>query len=405
MRPALAIIACVAALSATTVSALNNGLAKTPPMGWSSWNTFECDISETLIHQIADTMVSSGLAKAGFQYINLDDCWMSGRDPTTGRLVPDATKFPSGMSALSEYIHSKGLKFGMYVSAGDITCMGFAGTKGHEQIDAETLAEWNVDYLKMDCCNQTDLVEAHGVYVAMSDALLSTRHDILFSCDTDELLMRMNNHEAPWDWAPGRCNVARIWLDIKDNWPNLMDIVDHASNVMYASGPGYWNDLDILTVGMGGQTDAQYRSHFSLWCLLGSPLLLGNDIRNMTLATLNILTATEVIAVSQDPLAIAGERIRTSIDGTMQVFARPVEGPPGTAAVVLFNRAAVAQNVTFDFYNDLYQNNFCCPPRTPAITVAVRDLWQRQDLGTAVNTTSFVIPAHDVVMVKLTPIA
>lgn len=252
-------------------------------------------------------------------------------------------------------------------------------------------------------CNQSSIEEAHKTYIAMSDALLSTGRDIVFSCDTDELMLRSGNKEAPWTWAPLRCNLARIWLDIKDKWSNLMDIIDHASNVQYASEPGYWNDLDILTVGMGNQTLSEYRAHFSLWCLLASPLLLGNDVRNISKDALDILTAPEVLAVNQDPLGIAGEKLRTSIDGTLQLFGRPVQGPPGTVALVLFNRGDQAQNMTVDFYVDVYQNNLCCPPPNPPARVYIRDLWARKDLGLAVNTTTFLVNPHDVVMLKLTP--
>jgi len=285
------------------------GLAKTPPMGWNSWNIFQTNINEKVIKEIADVMVSSGMKAAGYKYIVLDDGWMSmRRDSITGNLIPDPKKFPHGMKALADYIHSKGLKFGLYNCAGTNTCQGYPGTRGYEYQDARLYATWGIDYFKYDWCN-TKGINAKEAYTTMSKALQKAGHPIVFSVCEWGL-------NKPWKWA---ASVGELWRTTDDiyhvfdgvhdfgTWSALgvMRIVDLQKGLRKYAGPGHWNDPDMLEVG-NGMTTSEDRTHFSMWCMLAAPLIAGNDLRKMSKTTLDILTNREVIAVDQDSLGIEG---------------------------------------------------------------------------------------------------
>ena len=249
-----------------------DNLAQTPPMGWNSWNKFHCDVSEKLIMGAADALVNSGMKKAGYEYIVIDDCWQVDRDEN-GEIVVDKDRFPHGMKYLADYIHSKGLKFGIYSCAGTKTCQGRPGGRGHEYQDALTYARWGVDYLKYDWCNH-GTQDAKASYSTMRDALYAAGRPIVFSlCEWGST--------KPWEWAEDVGNLWRTTGDITDRWDAMIHIVDQEKDLAKYAGPGHWNDPDMLEVGNGGMTTEEYKAHFSLWCMLAAPLMSGNDLQNM----------------------------------------------------------------------------------------------------------------------------
>lgn len=301
-------------------------LALTPPMGWNSWNRFGCDINEQLIREMADAMVSSGMKDVGYVYVNIDDCWMAPARDAEGNLQADPERFPGGIKALADYVHSRGLKLGIYSSAGTKTCQGYPASLDHEVEDAKKFAEWGVDYLKYDnCYNQgRDAVER---YRKMSQALDAAGRPLVFSiCEW--------GRNRPWLWAPEIGNLWRTTGDIRNSWESVMYILDQQVGLSKYACPGAWNDPDMLQVGNGGMTTTEDRAHFSLWCILAAPLLAGNDLRHMTEVTREILTNEEVIAVDQDPAGIQGYKIRD--EGDHEVWVKPLEN--GDYAVALLNR-------------------------------------------------------------------
>jgi alpha-galactosidase len=400
------------------VSSVNNGLALTPPMGWSTWNVFHCDYTELDIMEMADLMVSSGMLSAGYKYLNIDDCWQAiDRDPISGMLKYNETKFPHGMLALSNYIHSRGLLFGIYSSSGELTCEKYPGSWQHEFLDAALFSSWNVDFLKLDCCSQDNINDRATAYTRWAQALSIQNRSITYSCDSDELILKENNEEFPFQWAPQYCNMARIWWDIYDEWESTMTIIDHAANIYYASRTGYWNDLDMLTVGLGKQTIEEYTSQFSLWAIMSSPLITGNDLRTMANHIASIITNNEVIAINQNKLARSGNMIRRAIDGSTEIWAKPIFHanmshsyhtnnrhqfiPSPFHAVVLLNRLNIIKNITLEF-DDLFDNNLCPDPSTSMWNVVIRDLWLHQDLGEFTDTwTALNVPAHGVRMITV----
>jgi alpha-galactosidase len=411
----LIIILSLLFMNPLVISSSNNGLALTPPMGWSTWNVFQCDYTEVDLMEMADMMVASGMLSAGYKYLNMDDCWeASHRDPNSGMLKYNETKFPHGMLALSDYIHSKGLLFGIYTSSGEYTCQKYPGSWEHEFLDATVFSSWNIDFLKLDCCYQDNIKDRATAFTSWSQALLAQNRSILYSCDSDELILNENNLEFPFQWAPEYCNMARIWWDIYDEWKATLNILDHAANIYYASQPGYWNDLDILTVGLGHQTIEEYTSQFSLWALMSSPLIAGNDLRKMTKEIANILTNKEVIAINQDKLGRSGNMIRRALDGSYELWAKPIYyenmslfydaprfSPLPFHAVVLLNRLNNVANITLEF-NDLFDNSLSPHPPTPIWTVSIRDLWLHQDLGDFVETWNATnVPGHGVRMITV----
>jgi alpha-galactosidase len=354
-------------------------IAKTPPMGWNSWNKFGCNVSESLIREVADAMVSSGMKDAGYQYVVIDDCWQVGRDQN-GTIVPDPERFKGGMKALADYVHSKGLKFGLYSDAGARTCEGRPGSSGFEVEDARQYAAWGVDYLKFDWCN-TDGVDPKIAYPTMRDALRATARPVLFSmCEWGS--------NKPWTWARGVAHVWRTTGDIQDRWTSFARLLDQQVGLEKFAGSGGWNDPDMLEVGNGGMTIPEYRAHFSLWCLLSAPLIAGNDIRSMTPEIRDILTNKDVIAIDQDALQ-QGRRIRK--DGDLEVWVKSLAGD--AKAVILLNRgrtdatlAVSWQELGLAFDAEL----------------KVHDLWTKKDLGVVKGTFSTRVPSHDVVVIRVT---
>jgi len=370
-------------------------LALTPPMGWNSWNKFACNVSDELIRGMADAVVKSGMKDAGYQYVVIDDCWQVSRDQD-GNIVPDPQRFPSGIKPLADYIHSLGLKFGIYSDAGSKTCAGRPGGLGHEYQDALKYAAWGVDYLKYDWCSTTTQ-DAKASYANIRKALDTAGRPIVLSiCEWGTA--------KPWLWGKEvGGNLWRTTGDIKDQWEGklkwqdgsccgygMLNIVDQQVGIESFAGPGHWNDPDMLEVGNGGMTDTEYRSHFSLWAMLAAPLIAGNDLRNMTPAIHDILTNREAIAVNQDPLGHEGTRV--SKNGDLEVWARPLQG--GNRAVILFNRGAAEQTITVNWEDLGYPSH---------LSATVRDLWQQKDLGKFAGKFSATVPSHGVVMLTVKP--
>jgi len=280
------------------VLALDNGLGLTPQMGWNSWNKFACNINEKLIKSTADALISTGLAKAGYTYLNLDDCWEAPARDSKGRLWGHPETFPSGMKSLGEYIHEKDLKYGIYSDAGYQTCAGNPGSLGYEAVDAATFAEWGIDYLKYDNCFHDD-TPPEVRYPPMRNALNASGRPILLSmCEWGV--------DDPATWAPSVGNSWRTTGDISDNWEAMMTKVDQNAPLYKYAGKGAWNDPDMLEVGNGGMTNDEYITHFSLWAIMKAPLIIGCDIINMSAETQNILMNNEVIAINQDSLGKQG---------------------------------------------------------------------------------------------------
>ena len=393
----LAIIICIgfSAMIPGVAEAWDNGLALTPPMGWNSWNKFGCNVSEDLVKSIADGMVSGGMKDAGYEYVIIDDCWQVSRD-ANGNIVPDPKAFPSGMKALADYIHSKGLKFGIYSDAGSKTCAGRPGGLGHEYQDAIMYASWGVDYLKYDWCNATTQ-DAKSSYANMRAALdVSGRPIVLSICEWGTA--------KPWLWgAEVGGNLWRTTGDIQDRWAGAKEwrpgiccnygvtaILDLQVGLYSYAGPGHWNDPDMLEVGNGGMTTTEYRSHFSLWAMLAAPLIAGNDIRNMTPEIKEILTNKEVIAVDQDALGVQGRRVRKN--GDLEVWAKEMKD--GSRAVILFNRSAAEAEIAASWEDLGYPAH---------LSASVRDLWEKKDLGKFAGKFNARVPSHGVVMVRVTP--
>jgi len=352
------------------------GMAPTPPMGWNSWNKFGCQISEQLIRETADAMVSSGMQAAGYRYLNIDDCWEAPTRDANGNLTTDSTRFPSGMKALADYVHSKGLKIGIYSSAGTGTCQGRPASLDHEVADARTFAAWGIDYLKYDNCNNQKR-PALARYHAMGDALAATGRPIVFSlCEWGT--------NRPWTW--GRSVGGNLWRttgDISDSWGSMVRILDQQEGLEAYSGPNAWNDPDMLEVGNGKMSHDEYVAHFSLWSLLNAPLIAGNDLRTMSDSTRQILTNHEVIAVDQDWGGKQGYKIRD--DGDLEVWMKPMHS--GDRAVVLLNRGETTSPVAIS---------------TKALGLSggrhsTRNLWTHAD-ASVTDSVSATLAPHTVAM-------
>jgi alpha-galactosidase len=381
----LCLLLCAGAFLPRPARAWDNGLALTPPMGWNSWNKFACNVSEDLIKGMADAMVSSGMKDAGYEYVVIDDCWQVSRD-ASGNIVVDAQRFPGGMKALADYVHSKGLKFGIYSDAGTKTCAGRPGGRGHEYQDAIQYAAWGVDYLKYDWCS-TGKENAEATYATMRDALQSAGRPIVFSlCEWGT--------SKPWLWAKDVGNLWRTTGDIYDCWDcdkgGWTKILDQQDGLEPFAGPGHWNDPDMLEVGNGGMTTTEYRSHFSLWCLLDAPLIAGNDLKTMPADIKEILTNKEVIAVNQDPLGMQGRRVRKN--GDLDVWAKQMKD--GSRVVVLFNRGGSEAEMSVSWEELGYPSH---------LSATVRDLWSKKDLGKFSGTFRAQVASHGVVMIKVAP--
>ena len=390
----LALLAAALCSAQALAQSERDAIALTPPMGWNSWNKFGCNVSEDLIKSVADAITTNGMKDAGYQYVVIDDCWQVSRD-ANGNIAADPKQFPSGIKALSDYAHSKGLKFGLYSDAGAKTCAGRPGSQGHEYQDALQYARWGADYLKYDWCN-TGTRNAEEAYLTMSTALLSTGRPIVFSiCEWGTA--------KPWLWGKGIGNLWRTTGDISDKWTSkkkwpdgscceygMVDILDMQIGLESFAGPGHWNDPDMLEVGNGGMTIPEYRAHFSFWALLSAPLIAGNDVRSMSPEIKEILTNSEAIAVNQDKLGREGRRIRK--DGDLEVWAKPLSD--GSRAVILFNRGATEADAGVSWEEIAYPNH---------LSVKVRDLWSHKDVGSFTGKYSAKVPSHSVVMLKITP--
>ncbi|KAH7851273.1 hypothetical protein Vadar_009357 [Vaccinium darrowii] len=339
---------------------LANGLANTPPMGWNSWNHFSCQIDENMIKETADALVSTGLAKLGYKYVNIDDCWAEIARDSKGNLVPKKSTFPSGIKALADYVHGKGLKLGIYSDAGYLTCSKtMPGSLGHEENDAKTFASWGIDYLKYDNCNN-DGSKPTVRYPVMTRALMKAGRPIFFSlCEWGDM------HPALWGAQVG--NSWRTTNDISDTWESMVSRAD--MNEVYAelARPGGWNDPDMLEVGNGGMTKDEYIVHFSIWAISKAPLLIGCDVRNATKETMEIIGNTEVIAVNQDPHGVQAKKVR--MEGDLEIWAGPLSSY--RVVLVLLNRGPSRNPITAQW------DDIGIPPNS---VVEARDLWEHKTL-------------------------
>ena len=356
------------------------GLAQTPPMGWNSWNHFGCKVTAADVRAAADAIASNGMKAAGYAYVNIDDCWQGQRD-ADGTIRPNE-KFPD-MKALADYVHSKGLKIGIYTSPGPQTCARYEGSYGHEEQDAQQYAAWGFDYLKYDWCSARRVYkpsEMQEVYRKMHDALQRAGRPIVFS-------LCQYGYDRVWRW--GASVGGQLWRtteDITDNYDRMSVIGFDQNGLEKFAGPGHWNDPDMLEVGNGKMNQDEYLTHMSLWCILAAPLLAGNDLSKMTPETLAILTNPEVIAVDQDPKGIQGRRVAQ--EGPLEVWAKPLAD--GGMAVGLFNRGESENPVTVNFED--------IGIKGPA---GVRDLWAHKDLGVFQEQFTAQVPRHGVALVKV----
>ncbi len=379
-----------------------DGLALTPPMGWNSWNTFQTKISEQLVKEVADKLVSSGMRDAGYTYLVLDDGWMAmERDPKTGDLVPDPAKFPNGMKALADYVHSKGLKFGLYNCAGTQTCGGYPGTRGYEYQDARFYASVGIDYLKFDWCH-TEGITAKEAYTTMSKALRQAGRPVVFSlCEWGD--------NQPWNWAAG---VGHLWRTTGDiyaqfdsvhsygTWKALgvMTIADKQNVLRAYAGPGHWNDPDMLEVG-NGLTPAENRTHFSLWAIMAAPLIAGNDIRSMSPETAAVLTNRELISIDQDALGVQG--FRYSSTDSLEVWMRPLQNGDWVAGFV--NRSNSIKPVRINWESYAVSDTLSGKKFSPGtVTYRVHNIWAKKDEGNTHQPVQTSIAPHDVLLFRLT---
>lgn len=364
-------------------------IAPTPPMGWNAWNTFSCDISDQLIREVADTIVREGFRDAGYTIVSLDDGWMSHERDSEGRLVPDPQKFPNGLKALGDYLHGLGLKFGIYSDAGTHTCAGYPASYGYERIDARSFAEWGVDLLKYDYCYSPAGAHDVTLYRRMGQALRETGRPIIYSvCWGDG---------KTWNW--GRSVGAHMWRitgDIMDKWESVERVGYCSVGLESYAGPNAWNDPDMMVIGLngsgyigalgGGCTLDEYRTHFTLWCILCAPLLMGHDVRNTPPEIKEILLNKEAIAVNQDPAGIQAFRI----PGWVEALAKPLED--GSVAVAVLNRESY---------------RYMLPVPWEALGwevsdhVKVRDLWKHEDLGIFKGAVTAALEPHSCAFYRL----
>ncbi len=385
-------------------------LAQTPPMGWNSWNTFATNINEELVKGVVDSMVSMGLRDAGYNYVVIDDGWMMHERDANGNLVADPEKFPNGIKHLADYVHSKGMKFGIYNCAGTQTCGGYPGGRGHEYQDALLYASWGVDYLKYDWCYHGNLT-SDAAYTTMRDALYATGRPILFSiCEWGDT--------EPWFWAGDIGHCWRISGDIypcfdcedrhDDGLPTqwsawgvmkILNMRDNDTLRKYAH-PGAWNDFDMMEVG-NGMSLAEDRAHFALWSMLASPLMLGNDVRKTSKQTLEILTNKEIIDINQDKLGI--QAFRYAKQGDLEVWAKPLHD--GSWALCFLNSGENQYNLNFEWKKHILKDAVFNKEIAFANTIcSVRNLYDKKDIGTTKKNMQATIGSHDVLLVKVKPL-
>jgi alpha-galactosidase len=358
-----------------------NGLAKTPPMGWNSWNYFKNTIDDQIVRSVADAMVSSGMRDAGYIYVNIDDTWQGARD-AEGNLTGNQ-RFPN-MKALADYVHSKGLKLGIYSSPGQLTCSGYPGSYGHEDQDAKTFADWGVDYLKYDWCSADSVYDGisgfQWAYWKMGYALQATGRPIVYSiCDYG-----VENVEE-WGADVGG-NLWRTTSDISDSWDSMLSNIDGQAAIAPYAASGHWNDPDMLEIGNGQMTDDEYRTQMSLWALAAAPLLAGNDVRTMSASTESILLNAEVIAVDQDPLGIQASPV---MDGNLETWIKPMADGSVVAGIVNLGVSATQATVTANGLG-----------LVGAVGEA-RDLWQHTEIQFTGGTYLAALPPHGVLLLKV----
>lgn len=402
MRKILITLAAMLAFGVVSAQKFEN-LAMTPPMGWNSWNKFACNVSAKLLMETADAMEASGMRDAGYEYIVVDDCWQIGRD-SMGFIVVDPERFPQGMKPVVDYIHSKGLKFGIYSCAGTKTCAGRPGSRGHEFQDAYMYAKWGVDYLKYDWCS-SDGQNALESYRLMSQKLKEAGRPIVFSlCEWGD--------NKPWTWAKEIGHLWRTTGDIYDcfdcaynhgTWTawGAMKILDMQDGLREYAGPGHWNDPDMLEVGVGRLTTSENRAHFSMWCMLAAPLITGNDLSNMTDEVRAILTDPTAISVNQDPLGIQGLRYQKA--DSLETWFKPLSN--GEWALCFLNRAKDAKQINFDFAQNIVDDTFAkrifdANKQEYKLT----NVWTKKEMGTTKKVLSAQVPSHDVLMLILSPV-
>ncbi|QLJ04444.1 ricin-type beta-trefoil lectin domain protein [Streptomyces sp. NEAU-sy36] len=365
--------------TAQPAAALGNGLALTPQMGFNDWNAYGCDVSEALIKSTAQAMHTNGMQAAGYTYVNIDDCWMTHSRDSSGRLVPDPAKFPDGIKGTADYVHSLGLKLGIYEDAGTATCAGYPGSLGHETTDAQSFASWGVDYLKYDNCNNNG-VSAQTRYTAMRDALAATGRPILYSlCNWGQ--------DNVWTWGAGVGNSWRTTGDITAGYSSMLSIFHANVGLASYAGPGHWNDPDMLEVGNSGLTDTEARTEFSLWAQMAAPLIAGTNLTSASSTTLSIYTNSRVIAVDQDSLGRQGTMVSSS--NGLDVLAKPLAG--GDVSVALFNETGSTATIS---------TTATAVGKTGASSYTLTDLWSGATSTTS-GAISASVPAHGTVMYRV----
>lgn len=400
MRRVFFFIAVVAMMATSafaqqpTATTERGKLAPTPPMGWMTWNMFKGDISEQLIKEIADAMVESGLRDAGYKYVFIDDLWQGGRD-NRNNIIPDPKKFPNGIKALADYVHSKGLKLGIYSDAAQLTCGGCTASYGFEEQDARTFASWGVDYLKYDYCNAPeDSATARLRYKTMADALSKSGRDIVLGiCEWGQ-----RNGEEWCEHVGGQ--LWRTSSDVRDMWKDIvnqggvgiLDIINVTAPLSKQVRHGQWPDMDMLVVGLNGKggpssdlggvgcTYTEYQTQMSMWCMMSSVLALSNDLRHLTPEGKRILLNKEIIAIDQDPLGKAAERVVN--EAGHQVFVRPLAN--GSHAVAILNSGDKAQRLSVSFKQLGLTGKY-----------TVRDVWQHRDIARGATKWGGKVQAHE----------
>ena len=387
------------ALAASPPAPKSNGLALTPPIGWSSWNNFGEDINEQLVVETIDAMIANGMRDAGYVFVNLDDGWQRYKGKRSEHpLEVDPKKFPRGIAWLANYAHERGMKLGIYSGPGQTTCAGYTGSEGHERDDARMFASWGIDHLKYDsCCSHREApkTELQRIFKTMSDALMAQQRGIVLHachCGWGDI----------WEWAGALgINHWRIGQDISDdfNYPgnrekyyfDVLDQLDRGVGLERYAGPGHWNDYDMLIVGLNGKSkqlvgsgasNTEYRTHFSLWAMVSSPMLVGADVRKLDAYSLETLTNKEIIALNQDAAGNVAEKVRD--DGDLEVFAKELSD--GSHAVLLLNRGAATAEITFSPRRDM---------QVPMDRYSVRDLWQHRDMGTYEIPFTAEVQSHE----------
>ena len=377
-----------------------DSLALTPPMGWNSWNRFACNVDEKLIREIADAMVLSGMRDAGYVYINIDDCWHGDRD-SLGFIHPDPKRFPSGIKALADYLHSKGLKLGIYSDAGSQTCGGRPGSRGYEFQDALTYAQWGIDYLKYDWCN-TEGLKAEGAYKTITAALRKAGRPVVLSiCEWGS--------NQPWTWGQSVGHLWRTTGDISNcfdciedhgTWKSwgVMQILDKQEGLRQYAGPGHWNDPDMLEVGNGKLTPGEDRAHFAMWAMIAAPLIAGNDLRTMSPHTKEILTNREVIAINQDAAGVQG--FKYAARDSVEIWLKPLQNDEW--AIAFLNRSVLPKSIDFNWLNE-HINDTLSKGTLNTVTnlYKLRDCYLKKEIGTTKNPLRSTVPGHDILLLRI----